>query len=695
MNFKPLLVEVLCEELPPRQVWALARDFPDMLQAALAAAGFADQNTARARRADGDILLFATPRRFAALLFGVSTDSPETEFIRRGPAVDACYEDGRPAAALVGFMRAVGVTCEQNLIRVCEKEREYIAHRGTRRGMPLADALAAIVERTLLSVDAPRLMRWGSNDFKFIRPVRNLLMLHGETPLVGGTLFGVAATQDTAGHPTLAARRFNIPTAAAYEETMEQQGAVVACAHKRKESIAAHLGEDAPAALLDEVAAMCEQPSVYAGEFDEAFLQLPSFCTEECLSKHQRAFPVYRDGRLTTRYFFVADNRPPAPAPMQVGFNAVVRARLRDVEFYIGEDRKLSAEDALAKLNAVTYHHKLGNQRKRVARLCAIAADIGARLELSAAACARLDEAATLCKCDLPTLMVGEYPTLAGLMAAEYFCQDNETGALVRCHDGRDWQRQTAEMSDKMPAFALLLATQLEKLVGMFGVGEKPSGSKDPHGLRTAAARAAAVLRETGRRLPLDDLLGAAAAAFDDLPAFDRDALWDFIGERTRQSLQTAGRETSALNAVLATRQIYIIDIEEKSAALSEFMQLPEAANLIEANKRSGNILRKSATVAPPQAAADAAPDESLFAEAAERALYDALRRCEERNDEAMRANQFVAVLSNTAKLQPDIGEFFEQVLVNAPDAPLRNNRLALLARLRRQLNRVGDLSLL
>ena len=504
----PLLVEIRCEELPPAQVWQLAGEFPRALFAALARAGFVDEN------ADANLSqTLATPRRFAALLPNVAAATAAKTIRRVGPAVAACYDsNGKPAPALLGFMRAVGAKSANDLTQETTKGAPYVVWHGKQAGQNLQSAIGGLLGEVLAGIVAPRLMRWGGNKHKFIRPLRGWLATHGgQTLAPADAVFGVAASPQTRGHPALAPANIAIAKAEDYEKILWQEGKVIVDINKRREKIAQDLQNAvAPEALLSEVAAMCECPTTLEGRIDKEFLSLPAFCAQECLNKHQRAF-VGKGGDGS--YYFVADNIPGKPQEVARGFNAVVRARLRDVAFYIAEDKKLSAAAALQKLEAITHHRLLGSQRLRAERIVAIAGALCELLRVSPQERAAALAAAKICKSDLPTLMISEYPALEGRMAAEYFGKDDDTRALAACHNDRDW---SAPPHLQQAALALVLANRLEQIVGLFGAGEEPSGSKDPHGLRAAAAVVALAQKraaEGGREVaPLSALLAAAAA---------------------------------------------------------------------------------------------------------------------------------------------------------------------------------------
>ena len=692
MPAQTLLVEIRCEELPPAQVGALGSGFAPLLLAALRREGFATESSTVVSDNSGQALALATPRRFAALLAGIADCSATTTHCRRGPALAACYDaNGAPTKALQGFMRAAGVDEVDKLFTIRKKGCDYVAAGEARGGKTLAATLAAVVQEVLLAVNAPRLMRWGDNPFKFIRPLRGVLLLHGRKVLPGDVL-GVAAGDKSAGHPVLAPSPLVIACADDYADVLAADGKVIVDINQRRQAIIKQFSGKAPqpAALLEEVVSMCEQPTVYGGAIDDVFLALPPFCIAECMIKHQRAFPKSQDGMLTRTYHFVADNRPRQAAALIGGMNTVLRARLRDVEFYLAEDGKLSLADARKQLEGIVYHHKLGSQGARVARLAAIAAAIGSRLQLTVKQQETLRQAMEICKSDLPTLMIGEYPALEGKMAAFYFCGHNALlAALVRCHASRDWKTTaTAFANERCLAGAMLLALQLEKLVGLFAAGEKPSGSKDPHGLRAAAALAADILTDCKRALPLDELLNDTAAAFSAPAMESTDEVRQFIVERKRQQLLDKGAAAAVLNAVFAGRQRYLLDIEEKATALTDFLHLPQAAALIATHKRINNILRKSQDNGEWPTI-----NTALFAEPAEHQLYEQLHTHQQDNETAARHDDYSTILANTAQLRESVDRFFEQVLVNTDNIALRQNRLALLAALKDRFNAVGDLS--
>ena len=700
---KTLLVEIRTEELPPAQVWNLADAFPDMLLAELQKADFADKNSRRAPNKK-----FAAPRRFAALLENIKSESPEKEIFRRGPQTAACRDaNGAPTKALTGFMQSVGATCENDLIETEEKGKKYVAWKGVQPGKKLADELAEIVGRVLLNISAPRLMRWGENDFKFIRPIRGVLLLHGKTH-IGGKIMGTAATKTTKGHPVLSAGEIEIKDSEKYEEIMKENFVIADIDGRQKiidEESKKIVGKQFPegaliyneyssgkyepaikgcgninAELAREIAAMCEYPKIYVGEMDKDFLSLPNRCVVMCMQKHQRFVPVLEKwgSGLLTKYLIISDNQPKTPNDMRRGYNTVLRARLQDIKFYYEEDKKISLAVCVEKLKSIIFHKKLGNQYDRINRVCQIAAAISLT-ERTTASEKDIKEAAEKILAPLSTQMVGEYPELQDYMAIQYFSANKYFQVISRLYD-------------------------LEKIIGMFGADEKATGSKDPHGLRRCANNLIESLSEgvwiLGKITGVRKLIAAAVESFNGKIADVRDEVYDFIMERAKFSLARA--DANIGDSVFSQKPDSLLYIQEKMIALHIFLtgQMEESASLIAANKRINNIFRKS-EVNPDELPA---PDESLFSEDAERVLWKTVLELKKETHSHLAKNgavqnyekakeNYTAALQTMAKAAAPTDAFFDKVLVNAPDQKIRQNRFALLRELRELLNCVADIS--
>ena len=723
MSTETLLVEIRTEELPPNISEGLAMDFIESLSTALAQSEFVSEESVQINNQKKENKYFVTPRRLAVLLSDICAESPAQQISRRGPQVSACRDaSGAPTKALVGFMHAVGATCENDLTEIVENGKCYVAWEEQVAGRKLADDLAPMVEKVLLSLSAPRLMRWGDNDFRFIRPVRGVLMMHGKN-VIGGTVMNVAAGKTTKGHPILTTDEIAIASADGYEETMYEKGMVIVSEKARRREIVNQLAKvmgkkgyyfklsldepiygildwniehESDLDLLHEVAGMCEYPVVYEGEMHGAE-SLPDFCIIGCIKKHQRFFPIYdKNGELNRgHYVVVADNKPENPALMLAGFNSVLRARLCDLSFYYNEDKKHSAEYYLERLKGVVYHGKLGTQHDRVCRLQTIARGIAKLMGLDSEQKKLLEESVALCKADLTTLVVGEYPDMEGIIAAEYFCT-GKTAEIVR------WHNALPRSGKKLSAYyALLLADNLEKLVGLFGIGEKPTGSKDPHGLRSAAMNVMLVLRDDKQQLAGDKLLQTAAAAFDELPHFDLQEVWSFIvtrlpmlsGNITADDIRNAGWQVQIgielQKTVLAQDNFFLADIYSRQQSIMKFRGFSEAEILVDAGKRINNIFRKSGV----ESDSFSAPDVGLFEHDAERALHDAVIKLTADTNKQTNEGDYVSALKTLALAAKPIDEFFDKVMVNAEDEKIRHNRFALLHELRALLNCVVKLS--
>ena len=715
-----LLVEIRCEELPPAVLWNLADSFPDSLLRELQAEGFADSDSRRAKGERGDKKL-ATPRRFAALLQNIRDESPPREFFRRGPKLSACKDkDGRPTKALVGFMQSVGATCENDLEHAEEKGNQYVAWRGKTPGRFLADCLSALVEKVLLSLPAPRRMRWGDNDFKFIRPIRGLLMQHGKKTLRGNVM-SVPAFAHTVGHPILSSGKIKIPSADNYESILRDSGKVQVDLDSRLEIIRKELDEkklgvshamllDDPEAvesntrvipgptnraskegpLLREVAAMCEWPICHWRKVDEIFMSLPQECVIECMKKHQKFFPFIGGNdqvvdKLLRDYCLVADGEPKDAEAMLRDYDSVLRARLRDVQFYFAEDKKVPLADYVERLKTIAFHQKLGSQHDRIARVCKIAAAIAPLAGIKAKP-ADIKQTAEKILAPLPTLMCGEYPELQEYLSTEYFGKDKIFPFVCLCYE-------------------------LEKLAAMFGVGEIPTGSKDPRGLRRDAMKVAFAfappddMNVASAFVHIDvdvrDIIAAAVESFDGTVADARNEIYDFVLDRLRFLLSrhypliyvVPPATKATIESVVSQKPRCFYQARLKVEAVQKLMNEFTAAAqiLIAADKRIKNIFRKSGK----DAEVFGAPDPALFAEDAERELWKTAQTLRTEMDAHLQANKFAEALQSLTAAAAPLEKFFNEVMVNADDKKIRANRFALLAQFSVLLNCVADLSFL
>ena len=733
-----LLVEARTEELPPQLLRDLADQFPDGLLANLRKAGFADDDSRRATASSpkggndpGRPKLLATPRRIAAQLTNIRRKADDRTTTRRGPQVAAGLDSGgAPTKALAGFMRATG-TQLSDLRKVTERGKEYFAADIRDPGGDLDGKLAAITESTLLSLNAPRLMRWGANDWRFIRPLRGLVMLW-ESEVIPGEVMGIKSSPETLGHRFLSDGPVTIPSAKEYESVLET-ASVVADLKTRRESISEQMnklmregefidppempagefeGENPPPPtikrnnpLLAEVVAICEWPVAHRMPipYGENF-PAPIAAVKACIGEQQKGFLIRGDSAVPSDCLVVADSNPADPETMLRGFNAVMRARLRDIRFYYETDRNLSLDDCREKLKGIAYHSKLGSQHDRVERVRKIAARIAERVSLPENERAEVDKAIQISKAALPTLMVGEYPALAADMAVKYFCQGDlkNLGDIVRIHEKAAGGRK---------GICVCASFHLEKLVGMFGVGEFPTGSKDPHGLRMSAVGVVNSLynlrgsKTVSAGLFLDDLVSDAVEVFGEEFRKAEDTVFQFIVDRAKQMSPFAkSRQWGFTDAVLSRRPLNFVLAAAKADALERVGSV--IAELGEHRRRIDNIFRKSEVdigKMPPV-------DKSLFQQEEERSLCEAIRIRREETEKHValaereqlppdelplfgRSKRYRAALESTAGVTLLVRNFFEQVLVNADDERIRVNRFALLAELRALLDRVVDIA--
>jgi glycyl-tRNA synthetase beta chain len=694
MSHAPLLIELLCEELPPKALQRLSEALGDHLRAGLVGAGFV--------AADAPPHVdFATPRRLAVRFPQVLGRQEEREVVRKGPAVQAGTDaNGKPTQALLGFARSCGVEVAA-LERLKDGKAEYFAFRSKKPGEALDDHLAQLLGEALKKLPIPKLMRWGSGEAQFVRPVHGLVMLHGER-VVPGSVLGIRSGRSTRGHRFQGKAEISIEHADRYEQRLADEGKVIASFARRRAEIARQLGEHAarlgamlaePDSLLDEVTALVERPSVYVGRFDEEFLQVPQECLMLTMRQNQKYFPLLdRSGNLLSAFLIVSNMKLDDPANVVNGNQRVVRPRLADARFFFEQDKKLPLEQRLGELERMVYHNKLGSQRQRVQRLRALSAFIADKLGVDAMV---VDRAALLCKADLATGMVGEFPELQGIMGRYYAIHDGDAAEVGQAIEEHYRPRFAADALPAQGAPAVIaLADKLDILVGIYGIGLVPSGDRDPFALRRHALGLLRILVEYRVRLGLYDLLAKARAGFDrsvnlsDSVAFD---LVGFVMDRALGYFRDLGYSVEEIESVLDLYRQHDLPIDQlvpRLDAIKRFRSLPEAASLIEANKRSRNIVAKEKVADMTQAVSPV-----LLQEPSEQALHAALSEVEPVVQACMAGSQFSAALQALARLRDPVDRFFTDVRVVVPEEALRNNRFALLNQLNHLLNRVANIS--
>ncbi len=679
-----LLVELLTEELPPKALRTLGYSFADTLVKDLRADAFAP--------GDGEFTVYASPRRLGVLVRSVTARAPDREVLAKGPSVKAGLSaDGAPTPALLGFAKKQGVSVDR-LERISDGKQEVFAFRSVAAGAALDETLAAKVAAALKKLPIPKIMRWGDFDVEFVRPARGLVMLHGER-IVPGKVLGLESGRATRGHRFLGKGEIALARADDYERVLEQDGKVLANFELRaraiRERLAAAAGGATIAAddaLFDEVTALVEWPAVYEGHFEKAFLEVPQECLMLTMRQNQKYFPlVDGQGRLSNRFLVVSNMALAHPHHIVRGNERVLRARLSDAKFFYDQDRRRTLASRVEGLAAVVYHNKLGTQLARVERIERLAALIARKLGADETLAGR---AARLCKADLLTGMVGEFPELQGVMGEYYARHDGEPEAVARAIEAHYRPRFAGDaLPEDRIGDCVSLADKLDTLAGIWSVGGAPTGDKDPFALRRAALGLVRILVE--HRLPLDvvALLQDAAAAFaPSAPGSVATELHAFVLDRLRSYLRDQGYAPDEIESVLADGPGRLDLVVARVEAVRAFRALPEAESLAAANKRVRNILRK-AEFAPGRT------DPALLAEAAERALHAALGRIRSDVEAKAAGGEYADSLRLLARVRPEVDRFFDDVLVNAEDPLLRTNRLRLLAELEHVLNRVADIS--
>ena len=679
-----LLVELLTEELPPKALRAMGYAFADALVQSLRQDGFAPP--------DGEFAVYASPRRLGVRVRNVVDKAPDREALVKGPSIKAgLAADGSPTAALVGFAKKQGVPVDK-LERVQDGKQEVFAFRSRVPGMSLDATLSAKVDAALGKLPIPKVMRWGDFDAEFVRPARGLVLLHGER-VVPGRVLGLESGRTTLGHRFMSHGEIVLKGADDYDRALEHEGRVIANFELRGRTIRDRLAEAAGGAtiaaddaLFDEVTALVEWPAVYEAHFEKAFLAVPQECLMLTMKQNQKYFPlVDGQGRLSNRFLLVSNMAVAHPHHIVHGNQRVLRARLADARFFYDQDRREPLAARVPRLANVVYHNQLGSQRERIQRIEHLAETIAARLGADTAQAKR---AAYLAKADLLTGMVGEFPELQGVMGAYYARHDGETDAVARAIEAHYRPRFAGDaLPEDAIGDAVALADKLDTLVGIWSIGGAPTGDKDPFALRRAALGVVRILAEHSLPLDLLELLQASAArharpGIEKVPA----EVHAFALERLRSYLRERDFAVDEIEAVLAEQPRRIDLVLPRLEAVRSFRRLPEAEALAAANKRIGNILKKA------EAVGDAVDPASLV-ESEEKKLFATLAQLQPEVETQLESGRFAAALKSLAGLRGDVDAFFDRVLVNAEDPRVRANRLALLSRLARLMNRVADIS--
>ncbi|MCO5357307.1 glycine--tRNA ligase subunit beta [Acidovorax kalamii] len=709
MTTQNLLVELFVEELPPKALQKLGDAFATVLGDQLKAQGLAT--------AASVVTPFASPRRLAAHVTAVADKAADKAVQQKlMPVTVGLDKDGNATPALLKKLQALGADVSDPAAAVAALKRaqdgkaEALFYDSVVPGATLAAGLQKALDEAIAKLPIPKVMSYqletdcelpGWTSVNFVRPAHGLVALHGST-VVPVKALGLTAGNSTTGHRFEAAvSPVVLADADSYAATLNKDGAVIASFAERKAEIARQLAAAAAKvgngarpieddALLDEVTALVERPNVVICQFEEQFLGVPQECLILTMKANQKYFPLLdAAGKLTNKFLVVSNISPDDTSFVTGGNERVVRPRLADAKFFFDQDRKKTLASRVEGLGKVVYHNKLGTQGERVERVRAIAKAIAQRLGDSQLV-ADADQAALLAKTDLVTDMVGEFPELQGIMGGYYALNDGLGETVANAIEDHYKPRFAGDALPRNTAGVVVaLADKLETLVGMFGIGNLPTGDRDPFALRRHALGVIRMLVEKDLPLDLTALLAGAVPAFGDKITDASAALAEFIYDRLAGSLREQGYSAQEVDAVLALRPQRLALVEKQLAAVRAFASLPEAPALAAANKRVGNILKKAEVEGP----VDAHVNPELLQEKAEQDLFAALQRFVPEANAQFDAGDYTASLQTLAVLRAPVDAFFDDVMVNAEQLDVRMNRLGLLKMLHNAMNRVADLS--
>ncbi len=723
MTTQNFLVEIGTEELPPKALKTLATSFADNVEAELNQAGLSFDK----------IEWFAAPRRLAVKVLNLDTQQPSKEIEKRGPAVSAAFDaEGKPTKAAEGWARGCGITVEQ-AERIATDKGEWLVHRAKIEGQPTKNLLNDIVANALAKLPIPKPMRWADKTVQFIRPVHTVTMLLGDE-LIEGEILGVASARTIRGHRFLGEKEFEIQHADQYPQLLREKGSVVADFNERKAEILAKSQAKATAlggvadieeSLLEEVTSLVEYPNVLAAKFEERFLAVPAEALVYTMKGDQKYFPIYdKEGKLLPHFIFVSNINPEDPTAIIEGNEKVVRPRLTDAEFFFKTDLKQKLVDRLPRLETVLFQQQLGTLKDKTDRIEQLAGEIAKQIGADEAKAKR---AGLLSKCDLMTNMVFEFTDTQGVMGMHYARHDGEDEEVAVALNEQYMPRFAGdELPKSLVASAVALADKFDTLTGIFGIGQAPKGSADPFALRRAALGALRIIVEKNLPLDLNDIIGKSFDLYKEqdneklrnapiakdiggfkpypdgyVSCFTRgedaelvpkrkivDEVVDFMLGRFRAWYQDEGIAVDVIQAVLARRPTRPADFDARVRAVSHFRTLDSAEALAAANKRVSNILAK----------ADAAIGEinlTACVEPAEKALAEAVLALRTEVQPLIAQGDYTAVLDKLANLRTPVDNFFDNVMVNAEEPALRQNRLAILNTLQDLFLQVADISVL
>lgn len=689
MSKADFLVEIGTEELPPKALRSLMTAFAENLAKAIAAA----------RLEHGPVHAYASPRRLAVLVEKLGLQQDDRSVQQQGPPVKIAFsDDGKPTPAATAFARKCGVAVGE-LSRSKTSKGEWLAFAVVEKGRAAAEILPGLVEQALTSLPIPRRMRWGDGDIEFVRPVHWVILLHGRKAIKAPVL-GITAGNQSRGHRVHSSGDLTISSPGSYLDTLEKDGYVIADFERRRALIISGVAAAATAAegnivdgesLYDEVAALVEWPVPLLGDFDSKYLSLPREVVISTLTSHQRYFPIAdAEGNLLPHFVTVANLDSKDPGQVRSGNERVIRSRLADAAFFWDTDRRNTLASRQDALNEVVYQHGLGSLFDRAQRIGTLATWLATKLNMDNA---DINRAAALAKCDLLTGMVGEFPELQGIMGRYYATADGEADTVACAIEEHYLPRYAG---DKLPASTegqvLAVADRLDTLAGIFSLGKRASGNRDPFGLRRAALGVVRILIECGLDIDLKALIAKAFAIQPSGKAVDADIadeLYVFVTDRLRRYFldRDPGLSVQTFDAVMVRQPASLLDFDRRLVAVQTFARLEQAESLAAANKRIANILQKADN-----------PDglsinQKLLQEEAEQALFSSLVNAQRKVRPLLAARSYAEVLNELADLRDPIDRFFDNVMVMVDDDKVKTNRLALLGELRALFLNVADIS--
>ena len=679
------LIEIGTEELPPKALQSLSQSF----------AGQVTQALTELDLAPASVEVFATPRRLAMLLRDTPKQQAEQTVEKRGPALSAAFDaDGNPSRAALGFAGSCGVEIDQLERRETDKG-SWLYYCATRAGHSLDELLPQLVSKALAGLPIPKRMRWGSRSEEFVRPVKWLTMLIGNK-VVDAEIFGLRASNLSYGHRFHAAGSLQITTAGEYEQILLAQGLVIASFEKRRDTIrnlveqtAARLNGKAHIenALLDEVTALVEYPVLVCGQFDAEFLELPAEVLVTTMQENQKYFALFSDdGLLLPHFIAIANIDSRKPEVVARGNERVIRPRFADAGFFFAQDQKQGLDLMRIRLDSVVFQEKLGSIGDKTNRIIRLAKYIASHFGIDQDLVRR---GADLCKADLVSDMVGEFPKLQGVMGRYYAQHQQEEVSVCTAIEQHYWPRHAG---DQVPttaiAQAIALADRLDSLVGIFAIGQKPGGDKDPFALRRSALAILRIIVENQLPLDLEDLCRAAADGY--FKQVNAEAVIgeviEFVFDRQRAYYHEQGISFDVVEAVAYNQPGRLFDCDQRIRAVQEFQSHEAALALAAANKRISNILKK-------QAGTISTVNPELLQEEAEKQLFSQLQALGDGVAKQFSEGQYLQGLEQLAQLRPAVDLFFDEVMVMVDDAALKNNRLALLDQLLQSFRLVADFS--